>query len=50
MTETATCERCGWFGNRVDPITELELLEDTEHGTLCSSCRVTLRLESGYYE
>ena len=50
MDGTAKCEKCGWFGNRVDPQTGLTLVENTKHGMLCSSCRVTKRLETGYYE
>jgi len=47
---TAKCDNCGWFGNMVDPITGVQLLEDTKHGVLCASYRTDKRLETGYYE
>lgn len=58
--ETAKCDRCGWYGhvtthNTDSPFAdpnadELKLFEDTKHGKLCASCRVDIRLETGYYE
>lgn len=50
MKSGETCDKCGWFGNKIDPQTGLELLEETKHGMLCSVCRTTIRLENGYYE
>jgi hypothetical protein len=43
----ATCESCGSYGNRVDPVSGLTIYREYNGRMLCSSCRVDERLADG---
>ena len=45
--ETFTCERCGFVGNRHDPIHDIPIAGEYDGDLLCASCRVTRRMEDG---
>jgi len=50
MTDTDTCEACGWFGNRTHPMTGANLIDEYKGETLCSSCRVDKRLADNDFQ
>jgi len=50
MNDGVTCECCGGFGNKVDPITGLQIFQEYNGEMLCSVCRVDERLADNDFQ
>lgn len=46
---TSKCGRCGYFGNSQNPNLDVNIFEEYNGQTLCSSCRVDLRMKHNDY-